>query len=193
MTRWNGREWFVVADSSFYIHNPTELADADLHKILVLPGGEHIRLLFPMAVVDELDGLKESGKHQARWRASHTLGLIDSILDGGTFGILHQAQLNTEAGEVRSEISLEILLDQPGHVRAVSVSLSMAAIRSRNARLASEAGYCGQGAFGDRFFLGGRGQRQEVDWRSLRLQRLAATLADGLPFPATDRRPHWVA
>lgn len=117
ITRWTGREWFVVADSSFYIHNPDKLADADLQQILGLPGGEPIRLLFPMAVVDELDGLKESGKHQARWRASHTLGLLDRILDGNTFGVLDRAQLNTEAGEVRGEISLEIVLDPPGHGR----------------------------------------------------------------------------
>ncbi len=142
MTRWNGREWFVVADSSFYIHNPTKLADADLHEILGLPSGEHIRLLFPMAVVDELDSLKEAGKQQARWRASHTLGLLDSILDGGTFGILHRAQLNTEAGEVRGEISLEIVLDQPGHVRLpitddeiIDRAVAIQALASRQVRL----------------------------------------------------------
>lgn len=64
--RWNGLEWFVVADSSFYIHNPVKLADIDLHKVLGLPSGEHIRLLFPMVVVDELGALKEAGKQQAR-------------------------------------------------------------------------------------------------------------------------------
>ncbi|MDO0930772.1 hypothetical protein QQY66_03410 [Streptomyces sp. DG2A-72] len=63
--RWNGREWFVVADSSFYIQNPDKLADVDLHKVLGLPSGEHIRLLFPIVVVDELDGLKEAGKQRA--------------------------------------------------------------------------------------------------------------------------------
>ncbi|MEV3952413.1 hypothetical protein AB0K57_33100 [Streptomyces halstedii] len=53
-------------DSSFYIHNPVKLADIDLHKVLGLPSGEHIRLLFPMVVVDELGALKEAGKQQAR-------------------------------------------------------------------------------------------------------------------------------
>ncbi|MET8181346.1 PIN domain-containing protein [Streptomyces sp. NPDC005336] len=117
IVRWDGPEWFVVADSSFYIQNPVMLADADLHKILGLPSGEHIRVLFPIAIVDELDALKESGKHQSRWRALHTLGLLDGTLNGATFGILHQANPTGQADEVRGQVSLEIVLDQPGHVR----------------------------------------------------------------------------
>lgn len=140
-TRWAGREWFVVADSSFYIHNPDKLADADLQGILGLPGGEHVRLLFPMAVVDELDGLKEAGKHQARWRASHTLGLLDKILDGGTSGILRRAEL-LEAGQVRGEVSLEIVLDPPAHVRLpitddeiIDRTVAIQALANRRVRL----------------------------------------------------------
>ncbi|MER6433368.1 hypothetical protein ABT272_37430 [Streptomyces sp900105245] len=86
--RWGGRERSVAADSSFYIQNPDKLADADLHQILRLPPAEHIRLLFPIVVVDELDGLKESGKHRSRWRAAHTLGQLDGALNGRTSGIL---------------------------------------------------------------------------------------------------------
>jgi hypothetical protein len=115
--RWNGREWFVVADSSFYIQNTVPLADADLHQILKLPPAEHIRLLFPIAVVDELDGLKESGKHRSRWRAAHTLGLLDGTLNGKTSGILRYADLNGEPALWRGELSMEIVLDQPSHVR----------------------------------------------------------------------------
>lgn len=115
--RWNGQEWFVVADSSFYIQNPAKLADADLHQILKLPPNEHIRLLFPIAVVDELDSLKEAGKQQARWRASHTLGLLDGTLNGKTSGILRYADRADEPALWRGELSMEIVLDQPGHVR----------------------------------------------------------------------------
>ncbi|MEV3973519.1 PIN domain-containing protein [Streptomyces sp. NPDC050698] len=107
----------MVADTSFYIQNPEPLKDVDLHKVLRLPSGEHIRLLFPIVVVDEPDGMKESGKQRARWRAPHTLGLLDEVLAGSRQGILRQAELNCESGEVRGEISVEIVLDQPGHVR----------------------------------------------------------------------------
>lgn len=114
--RWNGPEWFVVADSSFYIHNPIKLADVDLHKVLGLPSGEHIRLLFPMVVVDELDALKEGASNRLAG-APHTLGLLDQILDGSTFGILHRQELISHDGEVRGEVNMEIVLDPPGHVR----------------------------------------------------------------------------
>ncbi len=115
--RWDGREWFVVADSSFYIQNAAPLADADLHQILRLPPAERIRLLFPIAVVDELDALKESGKHRSRWRASHTLGRLDEVLDGSTSGILRPADFDGEPALWRGKVSMEIVLDPPGHVR----------------------------------------------------------------------------
>jgi hypothetical protein len=115
--RWTGREWFVVADSSFYIQNTDKLSEADLHKLLGLPPGDDIRLLFPIVVVDELDGLKESGKHRSRWRASHTLGLLDEVLNGSTFGVLRRADRSGEPALWRGEVNVEIVLDQPGHVR----------------------------------------------------------------------------
>lgn len=115
MTRWDGPERFVVADSSFYIQNPEMLKDVDLHQVLGLPSGEHIRLLFPITVVDELDSLKEAGKHRPRWRAGHTLGLLDGTLNGSLSGILRRAGLSQD--EFRGEVSLEIVLDPPGHVR----------------------------------------------------------------------------
>ncbi|MGW2169237.1 PIN domain-containing protein [Streptomyces sp. NPDC001705] len=117
ISRWTGREWFVVADSSFYIQNSVRLADADLHLTLGLPPAEPLRLLFPIVVVDELDNLKDAGKQRARYRAAHTLGLLDSVLSGSTCGILHAADLQGEPAAWRGEVNLEIVLDQPGHVR----------------------------------------------------------------------------
>jgi hypothetical protein len=116
-TRWDGREWLVVADSSFYVQNPAKLADADLHQILSLPPAEHIRLMFPIVVVDELDGMKEAGKQRSRWRAGHTLGLLDGTLNGKTSGILRYADMDGEPALWRGQLSMEIVLDQPGHIR----------------------------------------------------------------------------
>ncbi|MEJ8631975.1 PIN domain-containing protein [Streptomyces sp. MS2.AVA.5] len=114
---WSELECFVVADSSFYCHNPEQLKEVDLHKILDLRSHENVRLLFPITVVDELDGLKESGKQQGRWRASHTLGLLDELLRGRTSGIWHRGGFLPEAEEVRGKVNVEIVLDPPGHVR----------------------------------------------------------------------------
>jgi hypothetical protein len=143
IARWNGHEWFVVADSSFYIHNPDRLEIVDLHKVLGLPKDEHIRLLLPMTVVDELDGLKESGKHQSRWRASHTLGHLDQTLNGSTVGTLHRQKLiSPETGAVQGEVNLEIVLDQPGHVRLpisddeiIDRAVAIQALAARDVRL----------------------------------------------------------
>jgi hypothetical protein len=142
IARWAVREWFVVADSSFYIQNADKLADVDLHKLLNLPPAEPIRLLFPITVVDELDGLKEAGKHQARWRATHTLGLLDGVLDGSTFGILRYSDTTGEPATWRGEVNLEIVLDQPGHVRLpiaddeiIDRAVAIQALAARDVRL----------------------------------------------------------
>lgn len=115
--RWSKREVFVVADSSFYIPNAVKLADVDLHAILDVPPWQVMRLLFPIVVVDELDDLKDASKQRARWRAAHTLGLLDGVLDGGTHGILHAGEHTAHDSETRGRVNLEIVLDPPGHVR----------------------------------------------------------------------------
>ncbi|MFF8265667.1 PIN domain-containing protein [Streptomyces virginiae] len=111
------REAFVVADSSFYIQNEVKLADVDLHDLLDVPRWHCVRLLFPIVVVDELDDLKDASKQRARWRAAHTLGLLDGVLKGGCHGVLHEEEKSVRDGEVRGRVNVEIVLDPPGHVR----------------------------------------------------------------------------
>ncbi|MBG0857770.1 hypothetical protein I2W78_39515 [Streptomyces spinoverrucosus] len=132
----------MVADSSFYIQPAVGPADADLHKVVDVRGPEAIRLLFPIAVVDELDGLKDSGKHRARYRASHTLGLMDAVLNGSAFGILRQADFGAQTDQWRGEVSVEIVLDQPGHVRLsitddeiIDRAVAIQALAARDVRL----------------------------------------------------------
>ncbi|MFH9889331.1 PIN domain-containing protein [Streptomyces luteogriseus] len=115
--RWSQREEFVVADSSFYIQNEMKLADVDLHEVLDVPRWKCVRLLFPIVVVDELDDLKDASKHRARWRAAHTLGLLDGVLNGYTHGVLHEGDHTVQDGETRGRVNMEIVLDPPGHVR----------------------------------------------------------------------------
>lgn len=114
---WSQREVFVVADSSFYIQNEVKLADVDLHGMLDVPRWKFVRLLFPIVVVDELDDLKDASKKRARWRAAHTLGLLDGVLNGHTSGILHEGEHNVHDGDTRGRVNVEIVLDPPGHVR----------------------------------------------------------------------------
>lgn len=118
--RWTGLERFVVADSSFYIQNEDKLADVNLHEVLGIRVEDPIRLLFPIAVVDELDELKEA-KGRARWRASHTLGRLDEVLDGRREGVLHAGTYEPQNGETLGKVVVEIVLDPPGHVRLSNV------------------------------------------------------------------------
>lgn len=111
MDRWQRHDYLIVADSSFYIQNPQRLELADLHTILGIPRLENLHLLFPIVVLDELDRLKESGKHRARWRAGYTLGVLDRVLNGRNFGTLRPETSN------EGSITMEVVLDSPGHVR----------------------------------------------------------------------------
>jgi hypothetical protein len=121
ITRWSWPGAFVVADSSFYIQHHTMLAEADLHEALSFPTGDDIRLLFPIVVIDELDRLKEAGKQRPRWRAGHTLGVLDGILSTTGIGTLRRRQLPelpaNPSGPVIGEITAEVVFDQPGHTR----------------------------------------------------------------------------
>jgi hypothetical protein len=116
LTRWAGPMWLAVADSSFYLHSPHPLADTDLHKVMGLSPDVEILLLFPIAVVDELDRLKESGGAHARWRAGHTLGRLDEAITSESWGTLHPPAPG-EGLLIRGRVTAEIVLDQPGHVR----------------------------------------------------------------------------
>jgi len=115
IARWSGPAWLVVADSSFYLNSPLRLAETDLHATLGLPAGEAIHLLFPIVIVDELDRLKESGNNHPRWRAGHTLGCLE-VITSGTIGTLRRGGLRDDHSVI-GEVEVEIVLDQPGHIR----------------------------------------------------------------------------
>ena len=57
------------------------------------------------------------GVQAARWRAAHTLGLLDGVLNGGTHGVLREGEHTAQDGETRGRVNAEIVLDPPGHVR----------------------------------------------------------------------------
>lgn len=120
--RWSRPGWFVVADSSFYIQHHTMLADADLHAVLHLPADEAIHLLFPMAVIDELDSLKEASKSRPRWRASHTLGVLHGVLNDDGTGVLRQTGSQQPGTfSIAGQITVEIVFDPPGHIRLPNI------------------------------------------------------------------------
>ncbi|WP_332010775.1 PIN domain-containing protein [Streptomyces uncialis] len=112
---WNDTIDLLVADTSFYIQHPDKIEIADLDGFGD-GGTREIRLLFPMAVIDELDSLKQHRKSEVRWRAGHTLAFLDKR-------VLRDEPATIRAKSVRPDgsfnlgVSIEVLFDPPGHVR----------------------------------------------------------------------------
>jgi hypothetical protein len=121
IVRWSQPGVLVVADTSFYITHPQKIEEADVASLLPI-WEEKVRILVPILVVDELDGLKESRQSDVRWRAGYTLAVFDRILRVPTQpGPLRAEDFsaidNATGGIPRGEVTVEILFDPAGHGR----------------------------------------------------------------------------
>ena len=121
LDRWSRSGFFAVADTSFYIHAPDKLQDLDIARFLTL-WEDPVHLLIPILVIDELDRLKESREKHVRWRAAHTLAVLDDRLtEPNSPAVLRQEDFsalnNQRGGTARGEVTIEILFDPPGHTR----------------------------------------------------------------------------
>jgi len=109
----------VVPDSSVFIEHPTKLEYLELADDLQT-GATPLRLVVPIVVIDELDGLKRDRRNHVRWRAGYTLAVLDRLLiDGiGPTRLPDAERGATEAGALpRAEVTVEVLLDPPDHRR----------------------------------------------------------------------------
>ena len=123
---WSGTDVLVVLDTNIFIEYPKDGGEDvrfDARKIDY--GGvldEYrfpLRIVLPIAVVDELDRLKQSGDAHAKWRARHALGVLDESLIEGPRGVLADEDPSRAVGisAARPIVTVEILLDPPGHIR----------------------------------------------------------------------------
>lgn len=116
--RWSGYRHLVMPDTSFYIHHPEKLEDLGFRPIVDVCEIE-VSVLIPLVVVDELDRLKESKDKHVRWRARHTLAVLDQRFEHSA----ERAPLRGNDvgpgpdGRTPSDVTLELLFDPPGHVR----------------------------------------------------------------------------
>jgi hypothetical protein len=110
--RWPGQDVFVAADTSFLLEADKKLDEYDFASLLDL-ADKPLHLFVPMAVVDELDKTKSD---RARGRARSTLAILDeTLVDPG-----QPANLQRVADSDRDklgQITIELLLDPPGHTR----------------------------------------------------------------------------
>jgi len=107
---WSVPGRFVAFDTSVYIHGD-KLDETDIGVLLGLDAHDGpIRLLVPMAVVDELDSLKQGSKGHTRWRAGYTTAVLHRVLhaDPGKAAYLR-------TGDVA--VTVELLPDPSGHAR----------------------------------------------------------------------------
>ena len=73
-------------------------------------------MLVLIVVVDELDALKEAKDRHVRWRAGHTLGVLDEVFKNTpAMGRLRVG--GTDAAGLRGEVTMELVFDPPGHMR----------------------------------------------------------------------------
>ncbi|MFE5853524.1 PIN domain-containing protein [Streptomyces sp. NPDC056500] len=108
--RWNSRTALLVADTSFHIQHPKKIREVDFACLRDF-GSANLRLLFPMMVIDELDSLKRSKDRHTKWRAAHTLGVLDESL--------RQPDISSDESGARlgGGIPMEVLFDPHNHHR----------------------------------------------------------------------------
>ena len=122
INRWNDSTVLAMVDTTVFINHDEKIKDIPYAKELNL-GFEPVRLVVPRVVVDELDRLKESGNQQVRWRAGHTLGVLDELLRQPRSRVtIREADENFTAianagGMPRDKVTIEVLFDDPHHVR----------------------------------------------------------------------------
>ncbi|MGW2116025.1 PIN domain-containing protein [Streptomyces zhihengii] len=119
MEHFDERGLLVVADTSVYIKHAAKLEEWDLRDMCGARD-ESLHLMLPMAVVDELDNLKQSKDKQTRWRAGYSLAVLERLLAKGVRApVLMEADASALAsgGVPRGRVTIEILYDPPGHVR----------------------------------------------------------------------------
>jgi len=110
---WSRSGTFVVPDTSVFIKHPQKFRDWDLSAELKTAELD-IHVLVPIIVVDELDRLKDSRDKHVRWRAAHTLGVLDEAL--GTAATSGQLVAGDPFAR-RGNVTVEVVLDPPRHVR----------------------------------------------------------------------------
>jgi rRNA-processing protein FCF1 len=118
IARWSAYGHYVVPDTSFYIHHEDKLEAVDFGPLTNVWQSE-AAVLVPIVIVDELDRLKESKDKVVRWRAGYTLAVLDRVFaDGAGRARLRPGDVVPGPdGLTRSEVTIELVFDPPGHVR----------------------------------------------------------------------------
>lgn len=115
-TRWIWGS-LLVLDTSALIHGP-ELWSWDPAAELGLLD-DAVQLVLPVLVLDELDDLKESTKQHTRNRARKTLKWLAEQLGSQDHIVIRKGRAadKSDGSIARGDVHLDVLLDEPGHLR----------------------------------------------------------------------------
>lgn len=124
--RWTTPGRLIVFDANVYMEHEKKLEELDFWN-MVGEFNRPIHLIAPIAVVDELDNLKNRGHDDKKWRAGYSLAVLDRVMDskekvitGAVYGrVLRDPQRQSEGGMKieKGPVALDLLLDPPGHHR----------------------------------------------------------------------------
>lgn len=119
--RWTARGVFLVPDTCFFMNHPSKFDELDYWGLLETSPRTHVHVVIPIAVIDELDGLKKS-KIENRYRAGASLRIIQELFgdEPGETQTLRGPETrpiaNGRAFQTET-VTTEILFDPPGHQR----------------------------------------------------------------------------
>ncbi|SIM73103.1 PIN domain-containing protein [Micromonospora cremea] len=103
----------LVLDTNVYMEHPEKIEAWDLAGDLYL-GFEDVHIIVPLVVVDELDKGKRQGTEKG-YRAGYSVAYIDRITNEQG-GVIRPKDFSVEE-KARGTVTVEVLLDPPGHVR----------------------------------------------------------------------------
>lgn len=101
----------VLPDTSFFLNNPRVLKNIDFPTIL--DTDDTITVLFPLAVIEELDRAKRRND-AGRPKAQVALAVLEAIAKDGLSGKWKEAPKSRRRGH--GEIWFDVLLDPPTHL-----------------------------------------------------------------------------
>ncbi|WP_269203880.1 PIN domain-containing protein [Motilibacter peucedani] len=111
LDRWTRPGRLVVPDTNVFLHLPEPWVEVPWKDRVGCRVAEALRLVIPLLVVDELDRAK-LGRNETRSRARGVLRLLDQHFpDPSAVALL------AGSGELQGSVTVELLLDDLGHVR----------------------------------------------------------------------------
>lgn len=108
--RWQGGHQLVGIDTNALVHSAYPPEETDWHTLLNIPPDTAIKIVLPMAVIDEVDRLKRNANQNTRTRARHCTRLLATLFDPNR---THTLDVWAPDAALTEDTTVAILLDPP--------------------------------------------------------------------------------